>query len=75
MTEDETTRSHPAGQTSPFLNTAQAAQYLRLAPRRLERMRVRGGGPPFRRHARLVVYHLDDLMAWSNASRSERAGE
>lgn len=58
-------------QESPFFNTAQAAYFLRLAPRRLERLRTRGGGPVFRRHARFVVYHLDDLMAWSNASRSE----
>ena len=52
---------------SPFLSTLQAGRHVRLSPRTLEKMRVRGGGPKFRKHGRLVVYHLDDLEAWSAA--------
>ena len=60
---------------SPFLNTAQAAHYLKLTPRHLERMRRSGTGPFFRRHARFVFYHLDDLIVWSQGTRAERIGE
>lgn len=65
-------RAERARSRSPFLNTAQAAFYLSLSPRLLERMRRRGGGPPFRRHCRYVHYHVDDLIAWSQAMRAER---
>lgn len=54
---------------SPFLNTRQAAHYLGLSPRHLERMRSRGEGPPFRRHSRFIRYHIDELDDWSQASR------
>ena len=49
-----------------FLKTAEAARLLRLSPRTLESMRVRGGGPVFRRHGRRVVYSREDLIAWSD---------
>jgi len=32
-------------------------------------MRVHGGGPVYRKHGRYVRYHLDDLIAWSEASK------
>lgn len=54
--------------TSPFLNTRQAAYYLRISARHLERLRKGEGGPYFRRHGRFVFYHIDDLDAWSRAS-------
>ena len=50
---------------SPFLNTAQAAFYIGLSKRTLEKMRVTGGGPKYRKHGRYVRYHIDDLNAWS----------
>jgi len=50
---------------SPFLNTAQAAHYLGLSRKTLEKLRVIGGGPKFRRHGHHIVYHIDDLDAWS----------
>ena len=51
---------------SPFLNTAQAAHYLGLSRKTLEKLRVIGGGPKFRRHGHHVVYHIADLDAWSD---------
>lgn len=61
---------HTAGCVRPFLNTRQAAHFLGLSPRHLERLRSRGLGPVFRRHSRFVVYHIEDLDAWSLAHSS-----
>jgi transposase len=60
-----------ADRPSPFLNTRQAGHYLGLTPRHLERMRAQGRGPAYRRHCRYVVYHIDELDAWSRANSSE----
>ena len=62
----------PPRATSPFLSTKQAAAYVGLSPRTLEKMRVVGGGPMYRKHGRYVRYHIDDLSGWSssNAHRS-----
>jgi hypothetical protein len=53
----------------PFLNTKEAAAWLGLAPNTLEKWRVQGGGPPYRKHGRYVRYHLEDLTAWSEAQK------
>jgi len=47
------------------LDNHEAARFLRLSPRTLEKMRVVGGGPRFRKHGRRVLYALADLEAWS----------
>jgi hypothetical protein len=57
----------PARPGSPFLTTVQAADYVGLSPRTLEKMRVLGGGPRYRKHGRYVRYHIDDLNAWSSS--------
>lgn len=58
----------------PFLNTPQAAHYLGLTTRHLERMRSQRRGPVYRRHGRYIFYHIDDLDTWSCAHSSlERA--
>nr|WP_079731584.1 helix-turn-helix domain-containing protein [Novosphingobium mathurense] len=75
MSNDEIARADPARARSPFLTTRQAAHYLGLTPRHLERLRRLGGGPLFRRHGRYVFYHLDDLIAWSRRSLSEKIGD
>ena len=64
---DEDARADNARKRSPFLNTAQAAFYIGLSKRTLEKMRVIGGGPIYRKHGRYVRYHIDDLNAWSEA--------
>jgi len=63
--DDILVRAANAKKGSPFLNTAQAAFYIGLSQRTLEKMRWRGAGPFFRRHGRYVRYHIDDLDAWS----------
>lgn len=60
-----------ADRPRPFLNTRQAGHYLGLTPRHLERLRAQGRGPVYRHHCRYVVYHIDDLDAWSRAHSSE----
>lgn len=65
--DDEILRAAKAKKGSPFLNTAQAAFYIGLSQRTLEKMRTIGGGPRYRKHGRYVRYHIDDLDGWSNA--------
>lgn len=67
MTED-IDRATIAKKGSPFLNTDQAAFYIGLSRRTLEKMRSEGVGPPFRRHGRYIRYHIDDLDKWSRGT-------
>jgi hypothetical protein len=53
---------------NPFLTPVQAADFVKLSWRTLEKMRQKGEGPTFRRHGRYIRYHIDDLEAWSNAN-------
>ena len=59
--------AHGAGapMTSPFLTTAQAAEYLNVSTKTLEGLRSSGGGPRYRKHGRKVVYQLAQLEEWS----------
>jgi hypothetical protein len=52
---------------SPFYTPVQAADFVKLSWRTLERMRQNGEGPPFRKHGRYIRYHIDDLVSWSQA--------
>ncbi|MGE3476037.1 MAG: helix-turn-helix domain-containing protein [Rhodospirillaceae bacterium] len=65
MEEDLIDRAAKARRGSPYLNTSQAAHYLGLSPRTLEKMRGLGYGPTFRKHGRYVRYHIEDLDGWS----------
>jgi excisionase family DNA binding protein len=51
---------------SPFYTPVQAADFVKLSWRTLERMRQNGEGPAYRKHGRYIRYHIDDLEAWSN---------
>ncbi|MCA6110803.1 helix-turn-helix domain-containing protein [Bradyrhizobium cenepequi] len=53
----------------PFLNTVEAATWLRLTKNTLEKMRVQGRGPAYRKHGRYVRYHIEDLVEWSQANK------
>lgn len=53
----------------PFLNTVEAAAWLRLTKNTLEKMRVQGRGPEYRKHGRYVRYHIEDLVEWSHANK------
>ena len=58
-----------AAQPQRYLTNDEAADYLRLSPRTLEKQRVIGGGPRFRKFGRRVMYAVADLDAWA-ADRS-----
>lgn len=49
-----------------FVDTVTAAEYLCMSPRTLEKYRVHGGGPPFRRFGGRVVYAIEDLDRWAD---------
>ena len=66
---DHTARAAEARKGSPFLSTREAAFYLGLSFRTLEKMRLTGNGPRFRKHGRFVRYHIVDLDAWSEGRR------
>ena len=67
ISQPSMTGAGPTRPGSPFLTTVQAADYVGLSPRTLEKMRVLGGGPRYRKHGRYVRYHIDDLNAWSSS--------
>ncbi len=50
-----------------YLTNHEAADFLALSPRTLEKQRVVGGGPRFRKFGRRVVYAVADLEAWAEA--------
>ncbi|MEH6487908.1 helix-turn-helix domain-containing protein [Hyphomonas oceanitis] len=50
---------------SPFLTTKEAAVYLRVSQRTLQNWRYANTGPSYRKHVGVVVYHIDDLNAFS----------
>ena len=66
--DDDNALAAQAKKGSPFLNTDQAAFYVGLSRRTLEKMRRQGRGPLFRKHGRYVRYHITDLIAWSQSS-------
>jgi hypothetical protein len=66
MSRDDQDRPHaPNG----FLSNDQAASFLNLSPRTLEKLRVVGGGPTFSKLGRRVVYAREDLQSWATAKR------
>ena len=66
--DDDNALAAQAKKGSPFLNTDQAAFYVGLSRRTLEKMRRQGRGPLFRKHGRYVRYHITDLIEWSQSS-------
>jgi hypothetical protein len=72
--DDEIVRAALARKGTPFLSSGETAFYLGLSVRKLQQMRVRGLGPPYRRFGRVVRYHIDDVDRWSeNSARSQVA--
>jgi molybdenum cofactor biosynthesis enzyme MoaA len=50
-----------------YLTCDEAAEFLRLSARTLEKHRTTGGGPRFRKFGRIVRYTVPDLEAWAEA--------
>ena len=49
-----------------FLTQNEVGKILRLSPRTLERMRLEGTGPQFRKFGSRVVYALEDCQSWAD---------
>lgn len=58
-----------------FLNNDDAARFLNLSPRTLEKHRVIGDGPRFRKFGRRIVYAIADLEAWADARACESTSD
>jgi len=58
-----------------YLTNEEAANFLRLSPRTLEKHRVLGGGPRFRKFGRRVLYAIADLEAWADARAFEMTSD
>jgi excisionase family DNA binding protein len=52
-----------------LIRAAELAERLHVSLRTLERWRVEGGGPPYTRAGRIVLYDWDDVTAWLRARR------
>jgi Helix-turn-helix domain len=55
-----------AGLPPRYLRTAEAARFLGLSPRTLEKHRIYGTGPAYRKIGARVVYSVADLNAWAD---------
>ncbi|MES0174456.1 helix-turn-helix domain-containing protein [Mesorhizobium sp. M0006] len=49
-----------------FLRTKEAADFLSLSARTLEKHRTYGTGPAYRKLGGRVVYAIDDLQTWAD---------
>ena len=67
----------PASTKQParYLTNNEAAEFLRLSPRTLEKQRVIGGGPRFRKFGRRVMYAVVDLEIWADARSFEMTSD
>jgi hypothetical protein len=58
-------------QSRRYFTNDEAAAFLRLSPRTLEKRRVIGGGPRFHKFGGRVMYSHADLETWANSRRFE----
>lgn len=60
---------------SKFLRTHEAGAFLKVSPRTLEKLRITGGGPLYRKLGGRVVYALADLQAWADAGTKRHTAD
>ena len=70
-----TTATPQSVQPARYLTNDEAAEFLRLSPRTLEKQRVIGGGPRFRKFGRRVMYAVADLESWADARSFEATSD
>ena len=58
-----------SGQPTKYLGTREAAAFLGLSPRTLDRYRVTGEGPAFHKFGTRIRYARADLEDWASARR------
>jgi len=63
--EDSTMSLPESGLPPRYLRTAEAARFLSLSGRTLEKHRTYGTGPAYRKVGGRVIYALEDLQIWA----------
>ncbi|NRA87380.1 MAG: helix-turn-helix domain-containing protein [Rhizobiales bacterium] len=58
---------------SPYFTIMQAASHLLVKPSTLNKWRHLGIGPVFRTHGGRIVYLIEDLDAWSESQKHQKA--
>ena len=58
--------ANPTGLPPRYLRTPEAAHFLSLSGRTLEKHRTYGTGPAYRKLGGRVVYSVEDLQAWAD---------
>jgi predicted DNA-binding transcriptional regulator AlpA len=58
--------TNPTGLPPRYLRTPEAARFLSLSGRTLEKHRTYGTGPDYRKLGGRVVYCVEDLQAWAD---------
>ena len=58
-----------------YLDTEEAAAWVGLSPKTLQRMRVTGDGPPYVKWGRRVIYDRTDLDDWMGRRKRRFTGE
>ena len=61
--------SNLAGVPQRYLRTPEAARFVGLSIRTLEKHRIYGTGPVYRKIGGRVVYRVDDLERWVDKGR------
>jgi predicted DNA-binding transcriptional regulator AlpA len=56
----------PTGLPPRYLRTPEAARFLSLSGRTLEKHRTYGTGPAYRKLGGRVVYSIEDLQVWAD---------
>ncbi|MES2905494.1 MAG: helix-turn-helix domain-containing protein [Pseudomonadota bacterium] len=51
------------------MRTKQAAAYCKLSQSTLAKLRLYGGGPPYSKAGRLVVYDIQDIDQWLDSRK------
>lgn len=64
----------PEATMPQFFLAHEAANYLRVSPRTLERWRANGTGPKFRKHGGIVVYARNELERYSADDNKTHVG-
>jgi hypothetical protein len=61
--------------TSINLSNDEAAEYMRISPRTLEKLRTKRQGPAYHKIGRRVVYGLEDLRSYLAQHRCDPAAD
>ena len=60
--------TNPAGLLPRYLRTPEAARFVGLSIRTLEKHRIYGTGPRYSKLGGRVVYRVEDLQSWVDAA-------